>query len=479
MTRTQQGNRPATRTAPRQPRKPGWRQFLRLENLAAIAVLFWMTGPVSPLIPDLEDSLGVMLSMPVNSLSAPPDDDSQFLRLSWYPVYLIVIMLAYPHRRRIWSVVQQNWLLALLLSWTLLSMLWSVSPADTLRRSVALMLSTVFGIYLGARVDTLWVLKLLAVAFGLDMVGSVVCSVAFPAIGVSADAEYAGAWRGLFASKNQLGAMMLIACLGFFVLHMAERRRVYLLGLGGAFAILLLSTSKTPLMIMLALITPLALSLRFYRTTRKFALLVALCLSAACLLLILGAVAIEPILALFGRDTTLTGRTEIWDLSWLAITRSLWLGYGYGAFWTEASEPANAIWSVLNWRVPSSHSGLLELWLGLGLVGVVIFAMLLIRTFSVIASQAILSAREECLWRIGYCLIFVIHSITEPSSMEQTSVSWVLFISIAAAEHRIAERARAVRAAVGRPPPWSSRLLPAAGEVRSAAATTIPARSHR
>ncbi|HUC64664.1 MAG TPA: O-antigen ligase family protein [Stellaceae bacterium] len=422
---------------PVRPRRAGWGQFLVPENLAVVAVLFWMTGPVAPLIPNLDDSLDVSLALPTNSLSGADGVDSQFLRLSWYPIYVVVLLLVHRHRHRIWEVAKQNAALLLILGWTFLSTLWSVSPSDTLRRSAALSLTTTFAVYLGIRFDTLSAIKLVALALGLDIIGSAVCGLAFPAIGVSHDAEYAGAWRGVFASKNQLGAMMLIGCLSFWVLYLAERRRLYLAGLGAAFALLILSTSKTPIFILLGLLPCLALVRRFFHNRRGFSQLLAFSLSLAALLLLLGCVMIGPILALFGRDLTFTGRTDIWDLSWAAVQQSYWLGYGYGAFWSDNSAPATSIWEALNWRVPSSHSGLLELWLGLGLVGVLIFASFLVRGFSAITSQAAQGTREECMWRIGYFVVFVVHAITEPTTLDQTSVGWALVVYAATVGTRI------------------------------------------
>jgi exopolysaccharide production protein ExoQ len=434
--------RAAGRELQRRPRPgwPAWRQFLEPENLAAVAVLFWMSGPVAPLIPHLDDSLDVALNMPTNSLSGPEGIDSQFLRLSWYPIYVVVLVLAQRHRQLIWDVAKRNSTLLLLMGWVFLSTLWSVSPDDTLRRSVALSLTTTFAIYLGVRFDALWVVKLMALALGLDIVGSAIWGLAFPSTGITQDGEYAGAWRGVFASKNQLGAMMLIG-------------RLYLAGLGGAFALLILSTSKTPLFILLGLVPCLALVRRFFRTRRGFSLLLALSLSLAALLLLVGTVTVGPILALFGRDLTFTGRTDIWDLSWAAVQQSYWIGYGYGAFWSDTSAPATAIWEALNWRVPSSHSGLLELWLGLGLFGVVIFALFLVHSFSAITSQASQGTREECMWRIGYFVIFLVHAITEPTTLDQTNVGWALFVSAATVGTCVGRgaRTRAAAALVAKP----------------------------
>jgi exopolysaccharide production protein ExoQ len=468
------------------PGRRALREFLEPEKLAAIVVLFWMSGPVAPLIPNLDSSLGASLSLP-DSLSAPSGINDQLLRLSWYPVYAVVLVLAYRYWHLIWATAKRHWPLLMLLSWTCLSTLWSVSPADTARRSVALSLTTTFAVYLGVRYDALSALKLVAVALGIDVIGSAVCAVVFPAIGIANDADYPGAWRGVFASKNQLGAMMLIESLALCVLYFSERCRIYLIGLGAAFALLLLSTSKTPLFILLSLMPCLALIRRFFRTPRGFSVLLALALSVAGIVFIVGSASFDAILAFFGRDPTLTGRTDIWYLSWEAIQQRYWAGYGYGAFWANRWGPANDIWDALNWRVPSSHSGLLELWLGLGLFGVVTFGMLLLRSLSEILSQAARGSCEECLWRLGYFVIFVVHAITEPTAMDQTSVSWALFIAVAVgrrstkAAPRVSEASaipltqgpsdviprRAAGMTSGVPQPSASRLRIAVAEGRS------------
>jgi exopolysaccharide production protein ExoQ len=436
------------------PRSPGWREFLDPEKLAAVAVLFWMSQPVAPLIPNLDDSLDAMFSLPVNSLSAPSGMDDQFLRLSWYPVYVVVLALANRHWGTIWAFAKRNAPLVLLLGWTLLTTLWSVSPADTLRRGAALSLTTTFAIYLAVRFDTLWVARLTTVALSIDVVGSAICALAFPSVGISHDAEYAGAWRGVFANKNALGAMMLITCLGFATLYLADRRRIYLVGLAGAFALLVLSTSMTPVFIMLALVPCLALVRRYFLAPRGFATFLALALSVAGIVFLLASTMIEPILALFGRDTTFTGRTDIWNLSWDAIQQRYWAGYGYGAFWSNRWGPASDIWDTLNWRVPSSHSGLLEMWLGLGLIGVILFGALLARSLSEILSRAAQGTVEEALWRIGYLLIFIVHSMTEPTAMDQTSLSWALFVTVITGGSRIGAAGPGVRS----PSPVASAL---------------------
>ena len=407
-----------------------FREILRPVNLTVIALLFWMSGPVAPFIPNLDSTLDTLFSLQSGaSFSVPVETNDEFLRMSWIPAYLAVVALASRHARLLGAVMLRNWPLPLLLCWTLSSSLWSVSPPDTLRRAIALAASTVFGVFLGTRFPVLWLVRLLAVALAIDMVATFICCLGFPHVGIASDAEYAGAWRGVFLSKNSLGAMMLIGCLVFYVLYLVDRQRRYLLAVAVALMLLVLSVSRTPLLILFTLVPALALTRWFARDRRPAGLMLGLALCVAAMVVLFVTTMLAPLLSLLGRDMTLTGRTDIWSLTWDAIQGRFWIGYGYGAFWINPLGPATEIWDALNWRAPSSHSGVLELWLGLGAIGVALFATLVWRTLLAILNRAKHGPIAETLWLVGYFLIFVVHAATEPSMMEQTSISWVLFIA--------------------------------------------------
>lgn len=419
----------APRHEPLAPVLPSRRLF-QPASLASIAIVFWMTGPVAPFIPNLDNTFNEMMTLNGGVVPAPIEGNEDLLRLSWIPVYFAALVLAGLQGRAILRVLRQQQALLLLLCWTVLSIFWSVSPDDTMRRSIALVASAIFGLYLGSRFDPLWTVRLLAMALGVDAIASLACGLAFPAIGVASDGDYAGAWRGVFVSKNSLGATMLIACLAYYVLYLIDRKLWQLLAIGLALGLLALSQSRTPLVILVALVPTLALTRRFFRNPRQFGLVLGLALCSAGLATLSAGIMLRPLLHLLGRDTTLSGRTDIWLLSWNAIYSHFWFGYGFGAFWSNPWGPANEIWDALNWRAPSSHSGVLELWLALGAVGVVMFAWLVGQTFLRITAGAARRRYEETLWLIGYFMIFVMHAVTEPSMMEQTSITWVLLVAI-------------------------------------------------
>ena len=75
-----------------------------------------------------------------------------------------------------------------------------------------------------------------------------------------------------------------------------------------------------------------------------------------------------------GRDTTLTGRTELWERLGRMTVDPLF-GAGFESFWL--GERVEKLWSVYWWQPRQAHNGYLELflnlgWMGLALMGLVI-----------------------------------------------------------------------------------------------------------
>ena len=87
----------------------------------------------------------------------------------------------------------------------------------------------------------------------------------------------------------------------------------------------------------------------------------------------------DVILDLLGKDATLTGRTELWNLVDINISERPLLGWGFDAFWSQINPAANEISANLGWAVPQAHNGLRELLLEVGWVGTSLFALVFVR----------------------------------------------------------------------------------------------------
>ena len=70
-----------------------------------------------------------------------------------------------------------------------------------------------------------------------------------------------------------------------------------------------------------------------------------------------------------GRDESLSGRDSLWSIVAKEGTKRPIFGSGFGAFWTEGKGRE----LVHTWNPRQSHSAFLDLWMDLGIVGVIIF----------------------------------------------------------------------------------------------------------
>jgi exopolysaccharide production protein ExoQ len=75
-----------------------------------------------------------------------------------------------------------------------------------------------------------------------------------------------------------------------------------------------------------------------------------------------------------GRDTTLTGRTELWDRL-LQMRVDPLFGAGFESFWL--GDRVEKLWSVYWWHPRQAHNGYLETFLNLGIAGLAVLGFLL------------------------------------------------------------------------------------------------------
>jgi exopolysaccharide production protein ExoQ len=95
--------------------------------------------------------------------------------------------------------------------------------------------------------------------------------------------------------------------------------------------------------------------------------------------LVVGLSTLPILLAAYGKDTTFTGRTNIWSGVLWAIERRPLQGYGYSGVWVSTDlEPTFSIMRRIGFRAFHAHNGALDVILQVGVIGIVLFACLFI-----------------------------------------------------------------------------------------------------
>jgi O-antigen ligase len=113
---------------------------------------------------------------------------------------------------------------------------------------------------------------------------------------------------------------------------------------------------------------------------------------------------------IMGRDPTLHGRTGIWDAVLAVQTRPL-IGFGYQNFWMGYR--LTAVWSRLGTDfLNEAHNGYLEMYLNLGLVGLILLVMFMVSTCRTICRQLSVSPHYAS-FGVALWMITVFYNFTE------------------------------------------------------------------
>lgn len=89
----------------------------------------------------------------------------------------------------------------------------------------------------------------------------------------------------------------------------------------------------------------------------------------------------ENILSSLNRDTTLTGRTFLWQQGIEQIKDNPWLGHGYRDFWSPGNNEAEYLWEVFGITGKSGfhfHNFFIQAGVDLGLAGILLTSIILI-----------------------------------------------------------------------------------------------------
>lgn len=385
------------------------------------AIFLWLifqfsTALVALLLTDLSD----------------PEYESPVARLLWYPGYMLVILLTLRRLPMVARLAVFNPLLIMCVLWCGLSMLWSVDPAITMRRSIALLITTLFGLVIAARYDWNAMVQRFAAVFGALAVISLILGLAFPQYGVMSEI-HVGAWRGAWVEKNYMGGAMTKGVVIMMCAFAMRPDRGWLwVPLGGlCFLLVLLSTSKTALLITLAMMGGFV-ALRIFRRypVLRIPLMYSIIFGIGLFITLMATIP-DAMFELIGKDRTFTGRTDIWNGLIESVSQSPWLGYGYGVYWLDPLGPSYYVRLELEWGIPSAHNGWFETWLSAGVVAVLLFSALYIITL-MLAMDRIERGGTETYWAILSTVMFLLFSMSESTILQQNDLSWVMFVATSA-----------------------------------------------
>ena len=401
------------------------------EKIFVVLSLFFFTGAVSGLI------------SPTN----PLDSVRETLIYVGHCLTLILIAILW---RNVFAIIIKEKLLWILIATVCASVIWSDMPMVTLERILPLLRVTIFGIYFAARFTIKEQLHLLAWAFGLAALLSLVVCVLVPSYGVvgaglivgQEELVHSGAWRGIYNHKTFLGSIMSLGSLIllFCGLDKLQYRHPWVILFAFIISTFVLLRSTT-IGALLIFIISICLLFFFQMERKKFDLFIILFVG----FILVGSLAVtviasntDTIFNSFGKDATISGRTLIWPLLINKIQERPWLGYGYDTFWKGGWEGEVAdIWRALiaGFEPPHAHNGFLEICLDIGFLGLAIFVIWFV--FSCLRSLAWLRKNQtiEGIAPIVLLIHILLLSLTESYFM-RGNIYWLIYVTMTLSIYR-------------------------------------------
>lgn len=376
--------------------------------------------------------------------------------LLYYGLWLPLVLVDY--RKALGGLSDLAWI-APFAALACLSVFWSAAPGVTARASVqfashvvcALIAARTVGVRtltLGALLGTLLVL-FFSLAFGQYHLDPL-------------DGSYS--FVGAFPSKNQLG---LFSSLGVYfafaaLVILGERGlwRIAALACGGLSAAMLVKSQSATSVITLALVLAVQVWLRFALLfsprVRKVSMVAGVMLAVVAVSVGLSLGGLDLLLAAFGKDSTLTGRTYLWSQGWAAAAQAPVFGVGYQAYWVQGFSEAERLWEEFYIGTRSGfhfHNTFIEVAVELGAVGVALVLAVMARTFAGHLRRVVGDARNEASFVLfGIVAMLAVRAFVEVDVINPYVVgSFLLFYAAGrlAAPHTV--RRRIARAMPGAP----------------------------
>ncbi|MEI4234897.1 O-antigen ligase family protein [Roseovarius sp. D22-M7] len=384
-------------------------------------------GPTLRISPQVRDFLVFTIWSMVTFVQFRGDE------LLLYPLALYYAYSIWRDQNRIVPLLARAWVVLLFPTWCLISVLWAVDPVDAFKHALYLFLTLIICFQVAATLSARQIMH--AVCIAASVIALVHLFVAY------------GLGRGdlgIFPSKNTMGKTMVILWVVTFAVFLDPGTRwlfrLSSLGMASIAAWLAgASNSATAVLLVLAsalLLIAGAVILRggLLRASRLAILFFSLGLVLSAALAILPYQQVEPVdavLSHFNKDSTLTGRTVLWQYAENEIREHPLLGVGAGGFWRYQESPLvqkiyfefyKGPWDNFNF-----HNSYYEIAVHQGLIGLGIMMLALSWGVFMIGRWAITDGSMPAIYIFSYMMLVLARTMTEADFLKPFVLFHMIF----------------------------------------------------
>jgi exopolysaccharide production protein ExoQ len=358
-------------------------------------------------------------------------------RLEGPLILLLCAVLSAKYFGQLVNLLLDNYLFLLLGLLTISSALWSQFPKMSFESGVYQAMNIWFALYLAVRFRPQQQLALFQALGWVVVVASIALALFFPAygrdqsMGITGLGTILGTWIGIFNHKNFCAIVVcfLLSASLYRVPPDSTSRQLRATFVVLALFLVVMTRSHTGWVVAAVLfgyVTAMRILRKVHGRDRA-----ALVVGSLVVFIAIGCIVARnysALMVMFGKDATLTGRTDIWQAAFQSAAKRPLLGYGYQAFWHGVQgESANVV-LTLGFIPPHAHSGFLETWLELGVVGLLLFLTSIVQAFRNAYLCRLRGWSRHAEWCLCIVLLTVTANVAEITVMTPNYVVWIMYI---------------------------------------------------
>ncbi|NBB63343.1 O-antigen ligase family protein [Pseudomonas sp. ODNR1LW] len=300
-----------------------------------------------------------------------------------YSLIPLIAAYAYLEGGRVFRAITSAPLSAyIILASCLASTFYSINVDASVRGIIAVTLITIAPILYRTRYGAEETWRLVYYFVSAAAILNVIYTIAFPQFAVMGG-SYNGMVKGLFYHKNLMGHFFAIS---FFIILLNPRFKIRfstagilkIIALACSLLLVILAKSSTAVVMIgvgISIVAGLTMIRPLKNKFGRISLILMICLAAGTAATLTYNIMISTVATAFGKDSTLSGRSGIWEqLIPLVADRPIF-GYGFAMF--RQPEVFDRFVHA-SWDVSSTHSTYLELCLNIGIPGTLALVTLIL-----------------------------------------------------------------------------------------------------
>jgi O-antigen ligase len=377
------------------------------------------------------------------TLDGSPVDAAVFGMLLVGGLFVLIVRHA-----RAWELVRANPVVVLYFVYCLASVTWSPFPAVAFKRWMKAVGDPVMILVVLTDVQPVEAVKRLFLRVGAILMPASIYMIRYSELGRGYDPDGHPMNTGVTTNKNTLGLLTFIV--GLSVLwsiwtllrdkedpNRGRRLLARFALLGVVMVVLIMAQSATAVACFMMGSALIALSTRETIRSRPavfHVVMVTFALAGGGFMLFGGT---EMVLGALGRDSNLTGRTEIWRIV-MSLAQHPYIGTGFESFWNAAIKTVRMQEGFIYRNLNSSHNGYIELYLNLGLIGVSMVVLILVAGY-LRACRAVHRHPEIGGLLLAFVVTSAFYSVTE-AGFRMLSLAWISLLLALAGGSAVGDR---------------------------------------